>query len=355
MKVRKEHVGNEPKGLLHVVSSMGFNLEADPAHAARINLVGRMAARLTHELTQPLACIRWNADAVRHAVCSRDTPIDELLEIIDDICSNVERADELIRRQRDFLTGHAGPREIVSVLGLLEDVLAFTRRDLFIRQVHLSVDCLPGAQTVLADRVQMQQVLVNLMLNAADAAMHRPQGDRRIELRTRLVDFFVEIRVQDNGDGIAEHLLPRLFDSEVSTKPGGMGLGLKICADIVKAHQGEISAHNNPEGGATFRLLLPTHGEWQAPVTSPQRKAAAVDIPASHHDSLNESKSTLPAETTRTFAGSDLNGLHVSTVLTTLEVVETMVKSAIVTGDVGSLLNVLRSVHRRIQRLLDAG
>jgi len=249
-------LGSEPSLERETLERETENLWLDRMQAARMDLVGRMSARLVHDLCQPLTSVLCNAEVARRTLLRPEARIDKLAEIIEDICLSAERAEELIRGQRDFLSKHGRAREVVSIPRLLEDAVALTRSEFRTRQIRLATHCALNVPTVLADSVQLQQVLVNLMLNAADAVMQRPPSERRIDMQARFLEPLIEISVQDNGQGVAR-VVPRVFDTTVSTKSGEMGLGLRICAEVIKAHDGEISAENNPQGGATFRVLLP--------------------------------------------------------------------------------------------------
>jgi len=206
---------------------------------------------------------------------------------------------------------------------------------------------------VLANRFELQHVIVSLMLNGAKASMRRPPSTRRpqsagrIDIRVRFRNPRIEITVQDNGEGIAPDVLPKIFDSNVSTEAGGMGLDLKICADIVKAHDGEISAENNAEGGATFRVLLPVYSEREEVVTSSLRKSSR-----SRHSA--QQRSALAHTGTDAFARrmGDLFVLQVEGALASLEIAETLMQSAVATGNVESSLKALRNAHEHIRRLL---
>jgi len=312
-----------------------------------------MAARLVHELSQPLTSVFGNVDVVRHALLSPDANVDELREIIEDVCADAERANELIRRYRDFLTEHDDAREIVSMSELLQDVVSFTRSEFGTRRIQLVVDCAPTLPTLLADRVQLEQVFVNLLLDGADALMHRPPGERHMAVRVRFLEPLIEVDIQDNGKGVDDRQLPRVFDSTVSTRAAGTGLCLRICGDIIKAHRGQISAESNPEGGARFRVLLPAHsGETEAGNSAPSgsgglhQSISYRGVPHEGNRALDDARTDLHARRL-----SDLSLLQVESALTSIEAAEILLDSAIAAENIGLSLAAVRTAHRCILRL----
>jgi two-component system sensor kinase FixL len=190
---------------------------------------------------------------------NQDPPaLDELRAILTDIRQDDERASEVILRMRSLLRKHELERLPLEINFVVEDVLQVVSGDAALRKVAISADLAPVLPKILGDRVHLQQVLINLILNGMDAMAGQPRERRRLSVRTRPVaDNLVELAVIDLGHGIEPEKLPRVFEPFFSTKPNGMGMGLSISRTIIEAHHGKILAENNASGGATFRVTLP--------------------------------------------------------------------------------------------------
>lgn len=234
------------------------SLRDEFAHSARLDAMGEMAAGLAHELNQPLAA-GANYLGAAEMIAEDEARDDELAELLGSARGQLMRAGEIIRRLRDFLAkGRADMR--VEQVG--ETVREAIELGLFgNQQHHIAVSCevAPGAEAMLADRVQVQQVLVNLLRNAAEAVrdLPRPRRSIRIDAAPRDAET-LEIRVTDQGPGLSDQVLAQLYTPFVSTKgPGGLGVGLSICRRIVEAHGGEFVAGNHPGGGASIAFTLP--------------------------------------------------------------------------------------------------
>ena len=227
------------------------------AHISRLAALGELTALLAHEVNQPLTAILANADAARILLRRDDPPLGEIREIIEDIRQSDLRADEVIRRVRELMR----TREIrLATLDLDEtvgDVLRFVAGDALQRGVTLRRQSSSRLPAVQGDRVHLQQVLLNLIVNAMDAMHDSPAGAREIEVAAKRDGSRVEVSVSDRGHGIAPEDLRRIFDAFVTTKKNGTGLGLSFAASIIESHGGRIWAENNPGGGATFRFTLP--------------------------------------------------------------------------------------------------
>ncbi|BAQ48277.1 PAS/PAC sensor signal transduction histidinekinase [Methylobacterium aquaticum] len=239
-------------------------LQSELAHVSRLSAMGEMAALLAHELNQPLGAIANYTRGCRRLLADPDPDpgtVATAVEILDKVAEQALRAGQIIRRLRDFIAPGKTERRIEPVAELIEDACALAMvgaREQGIA-LHLRLDERIGC--VLADRVQVQQVLVNLIRNAREAMARSPVRELGIEVRLNPPDE-VEIAVSDTGPGIAEDVAERLFQPFVTTKPGGMGVGLSICRTIVEAHGGRLTVERNASGGATFRLGLPaTHDE----------------------------------------------------------------------------------------------
>ena len=230
---------------------------AELAHVARVSTMGELAASVAHELNQPLGAILANAEAADLFLNQNPPALGELRDILVDIRKDDERASEVIRRMRALLRKHELERLPLEINSVVEDVLQVVSGDAALRKMAISADLAPGLPKILGDRVHIQQVLLNLILNGMDAMAGELRERRRLSVRTRLSpEGLVEIAVVDSGHGIAPDKLPRLFEPFYTTKPNGMGMGLSISRTIIEAHRGKISAENNAAGGATFRVTL---------------------------------------------------------------------------------------------------
>jgi len=235
---------------------------AELAHVARVSTMGELAASVAHELNQPLGAILANAEAAELFLNQNPPALDELRDILTDIRKDDERASEVIRRMRALLRKHELELQPLEINSVVEDVLQVVSGDAALRNMAISADLAPGLPKTLGDRIHLQQVLLNLILNAMDAMAGEPRERRRVSLRTRLsTDGLVEIAVVDSGHGIAPDKLSHVFEPFYTTKPSGMGMGLSISRTIIAAHHGRITAENNSTGGATFRVTLPAAGE----------------------------------------------------------------------------------------------
>lgn len=227
------------------------------AHISRVSTVGVLAGSLAHEINQPLMSILANAEAAQMLVERTSHGSSDLGEILADIVDDDRRAGEIIQRLRDLLRKGQVDLRPLDVNEVVEDVFRLTRNELLTRGVGSRASLAPDLPLLLGNRIQMQQVLLNVVLNACDAMDHGAQA-RQIEVRTSLVERErVEISVADSGPGIPAPDLERIFEPFVTTKQHGMGLGLSVCRTIVAAHGGRLWAENNDGRGATFRLVLP--------------------------------------------------------------------------------------------------
>jgi PAS domain S-box-containing protein len=227
------------------------------AHVARVSTMSQLASSLAHELNQPLGAILRNAEAGELFLQGPSPDLDELRAILADIRKDDQRAGAVIDRMRALMEQRSSERRPVDLGLLAGDTLTLVRADAEQRQVRLSLLADPALPPVHADPVQLQQVLLNLLLNAMDALGDQPPASRLVELRVRHVGATVEVAVSDTGHGIPADQLPRLFEPFFSTKPRGLGLGLAISRDIIAAHGGRLWAESNESGGATFTFSLP--------------------------------------------------------------------------------------------------
>jgi len=218
-----------------------------------------MASGLAHELNQPLTAIASYANACRRLVeSSGQDKIDDalLVETLDKIAKQAERAGQIIWRLRGLIKKGESSREIIKPEVLIRDLIKIAELDLRERQLSLEFMLEPGLPEVSADAVQIQQVLFNLIRNAAEA-MREVRVGETISILGRQRNGYLEITVSDRGPGISDEVLPRVFEPFFSTKPEGLGMGLALCRSIMENHGGDLVCVNNRYGGANFTLKLP--------------------------------------------------------------------------------------------------
>jgi signal transduction histidine kinase len=230
---------------------------AELALVSRVSTMGQLASALAHEINQPLCAILRNAEAGELILKQAQPDYEEIRAIFSDIRADDKRAGEVIERMRSLLKRRQLGIEPLSVQTLLEQVAVLMRPELRLRHITLRVDLPANLPPIGGDRVHLQQVLINLLMNGADSMSDAPAGQRQLEIRAILAaDGLVEVAVRDNGHGIPEDKLDGLFEPFFTTKPNGMGMGLAISKTIIESHGGRIWARNNSEGGATVRFTL---------------------------------------------------------------------------------------------------
>jgi PAS domain S-box-containing protein len=238
------------------------------AHLSRVAMLGELSGALAHELSQPLTAVLSNAQAARHVLDREPLDVELLRETLDDIIRNDKRAGAVIDRLRALLRKDGIALHPVDLNDVAREVVDLAYGELASRRVTVKSTLPSTIPPVLGDRVQLQQVVLNLVLNACDAMNGTHATDRHLALSTMASDGFVELVVADRGPGIPDGQLERVFEPFVTFREEGLGLGLAISRSIVTAHGGSIRAENNADGGATFRCLLPVA---QAPEAVPSR------------------------------------------------------------------------------------
>jgi signal transduction histidine kinase len=227
------------------------------ADANRRATVSALTGSMAHELSQPLNSILHNAQAGEMLLAANRATPEVLQEILADIRTADDRATQIIERHRMMLRNRELERRPIDIHGVVRDSVALLGHDLNARQIQIELDLPPDACPIAGDPVLLQQVLVNLLVNAMDAMDATPAERRRLRVQNQVTAGRVEIAVRDAGTGLPEQLDGKLFEPFVTTKTNGTGIGLTIAHTIVEAHRGSLRARNNPDGGATFTVTLP--------------------------------------------------------------------------------------------------
>jgi C4-dicarboxylate-specific signal transduction histidine kinase len=239
-------------------------------HLLRAASLGELSSALAHELSQPLTAILGNAEAAQLMLAGEDCDLTEIREILRDIASDDKRAGEVIARLRSLLKKQEFLPTPLKANDLIQEVLKLLKYDLAAHAVRVIVELDTELPPICADSVQLQQVLINLILNAVDAMSAQVQNARTLRLATRRFDdHSVLFSVADTGVGIAPGSEERIFEAYHTTKPGGLGLGLSLSRSIVAAHGGRLWAENRVSVGAVIQFTIP---EWKP---GEQRAAAA--------------------------------------------------------------------------------
>jgi two-component system sensor histidine kinase DctS len=223
---------------------------------SRLVTMGEMASTLAHELNQPLAAISSYSSGCLNRIEAGNASMDELREIIAKLGKQAQRAGQIIRRVHDFVRRAEPKREMLDVNGLMLEAIALVEPDSRKRRIRIESDLAPHLPQVPADRVMIEQVVINLIRNGMDA-MRDTSGARVLRVATLAQEDHVVIRVADTGGGIPPELARLLFEPFFTTKSEGMGMGLNICRSIAELHRGKLGFEPNPEGGTIFTFSLP--------------------------------------------------------------------------------------------------
>ncbi|MCK1722230.1 sensor protein FixL [Bradyrhizobium sp. 141] len=236
-------------------------LQSELVHVSRLTAMGEMASALAHELNQPLAAISNYMKGSRRLLAgSSDPNMPKVESALDRAAEQALRAGQIIRRLRDFVSRGESEKRVESLSKLIEEAGALGLAGAREQNVQLRFSLDPDADLVLADRVQIQQVLVNLFRNALEAMAQSPRREL-VVANTRVGDDMIEVEVSDTGSGFRDDVIPNLFQTFFTTKDTGMGVGLSISRSIIEAHGGRMWAESNAAGGATFRFTLPATDE----------------------------------------------------------------------------------------------
>jgi signal transduction histidine kinase len=233
-------------------------LNSQLSHAMRLAVAGELSASIAHEISQPLTAVQMNADAADLILQAQASPDEDLIGIVTSIRGDNMRASEVIRRLRTLLAKHEPERRPFDTRIAISEVAAILRSEAERRKVTFNVPTPSPPATINGDQTQIQQVLINLVLNAMDAVSDVSEKRRFVQVLTRQDSSTIVITVRDYGHGISTENLPKVFDSFFSTKHSGMGLGLAIARSIVENHRGRIWAENCQPYGAAFHVELPS-------------------------------------------------------------------------------------------------
>jgi signal transduction histidine kinase len=233
-------------------------LRQELAHIGRVSALGELTASLAHELNQPLTAILNNAHVAQQLLEAEVPDVEALRDIVADILADDQRAAKVISRLRALLKKGELDHVLLDLNEIVRDVAELVRSDMVFRHVPMTLELDPGLPQVRGDRVQLQQVILNLVLNSLEAMSEPDARDHVLGIRTsRAGPTAVSVAIRDSGAGIDMADIDRMFQPLYTTKTEGLGMGLAIARTIVDAHGGELRASNNPEGGATFEFSLP--------------------------------------------------------------------------------------------------
>jgi C4-dicarboxylate-specific signal transduction histidine kinase len=233
-------------------------VQAELAHANRVATLGQITASIAHEINQPVAAAVTNADAALRWLSAQPPDLDEVRLGLSRILQNGMRAGEVIGRIRALIKKSPARREGVVINDAILEVIALTRGEAAKNRVSVKTALAEGLPLARGDRVQLQQVILNLIVNAVEAMGGTSETTRELLISTaRAGSDSVLIAVRDSGPGLASASSKQLFEAFYTTKPGGLGLGLSICHSIIEAHGGRLWAEANEPQGATFQFTLP--------------------------------------------------------------------------------------------------
>jgi len=224
--------------------------------------MGELSASLAHELNQPLTAILSNAQAALRFIAGDSPDLAEIRNILNDIVADDRRAGEVIHRLRSLFRKGEFEKVAVNMNDLIQEVVSLINTEAMIRNVSIETTLDRSLAPVLGDRVHMQQVIINVILNASEAMTDIADAPRKIIISTCKADQkMVKVGIRDFGSGIMEDQLDQIMEPFYTTKPEGMGMGLSINRSIIEAHAGRFWAENNPDRGAAFYFTLPIHEE----------------------------------------------------------------------------------------------
>jgi PAS domain S-box-containing protein len=234
-------------------------VQLELAHANRVVTMGQLTASITHEVNQPITAAVTYALAARRFLSAEPPNLQEVDDALSLIVKEGNRAGEVVGRIRALINKAPARKDAVAINDTILEVIALTRTEAANNSVSVRTRLAEGSPHVQGDRVQLQQVLLNLIINAIEAMREVDEQERELLISTRDEPDGVSVEVRDSGPGFAPAALDRVFEAFYTTKPGGLGLGLSICRSIIEAHHGRLSASPNVPRGAVFRFIAPAH------------------------------------------------------------------------------------------------
>ena len=234
-------------------------LRQEVATAARRSMMGELAASIAHELNEPLGAIMGNASAVRRLVSKKKPNSKGVTAALTDIVEDGKRANDIIHRVRALFRGDDSEKTVLDPATVLMEVVNLLQSEALIRKIQLRTDIEPSLPLILGDRIQLQQCIMNLVVNALEATETTRSEKREVVLRcVSENNGWLSVSVGDSGGGIDKSVQEKLFDPFVSTKPHGMGMGLLVTQSIINSHGGRVWGSSNPDVGSTFAFTVPT-------------------------------------------------------------------------------------------------
>ena len=233
-------------------------LEKQLAHLMRVSTLEGLSGALAHELKQPLASILANAETAKAMLAAKNPDLEQVAKILGEIVQEEHRADEVIRSLRALLKKGEHREAVINLNDLLASTLRLLHSELVKRKINVDTELKAELPPVSGDSVELQQVLINLMMNAMEAMASAPPSERTLSIVTRETnEGNVEVSIRDQGPGMPPDELEKTFEPFFSTKEGGLGLGLSICSNIIKSHGGQITLRNAGGGGMVATTSLP--------------------------------------------------------------------------------------------------
>ena len=255
-----------PNRLTNVAApAAGFAVQAELAHLNRVTTMGRLTATIVHEVNQPIAAMVTNAQAALRLLGAQPPDLEETAQALACIVADGHRARDVVGRIRGHMTNAPPRREPVDLNQTILGAIALVRSEAVGNGTALQTRLATDLPLVRGDRVQLEQVVINLIVNAVDAMKGMGKGPRELQVNSEVVGFrSVLVTISDSGPGLPPDGVDRLFDAFYTTKPGGMGMGLSICRSIVEAHGGRLWTTTNMPRGAAFHFTLPAREDCES-------------------------------------------------------------------------------------------
>jgi signal transduction histidine kinase len=253
----------------HAEQALDF-AQTELTRVSRLTSLGEFAASVAHEVRQPLTSIVLNAEACLRWLNGASPDLDKIREALDDVMAASNRADEVIQRNRELFRMHSVSKELLDMNAVIRAVALLAGPRLHKSHMMLATSLTTDLPAVMGDRIELEQVLLNLIANSIDATEQLPPGKRKVAIRSALTaDGSVQVSVSDNGVGLDEVDRDQLFTLSYTTKASGTGVGLSLCRSIIEAHGGRLFVAPTPGPGATFCFTIPVAAREAAPAVPP--------------------------------------------------------------------------------------